>query len=121
MELLLMVEGDPAAVSAVAECDHGGIEVGEPRPSASSVDLLDSPVGVGEVKDMLEVIALTITSAGGLVALVAQLRSWLRTSAPNRTASGAFLVVRDARTNVELLTIGTEADLSALERLAPQV
>lgn len=54
------------------------LEGGEPTPLDSEVDALDSPLGVEEVRQVLEVVTVMATSAGAISELAAKLIDLVR-------------------------------------------
>ncbi len=119
MGLDLVLEGPGSMLAKLAQLEDEGLEIGEPRPAGSGADVLDSPLGVDEIRETLEMVAVFISTAGGMAALAKQLKAMFKSSgdSSNKEDETETLVVRNSLTNAELLRLRSAENLDALFRL----
>jgi|SRR5882672_3873782 len=102
------LQGSEALIRQIAEIEHGeGVKVGRPYPADGFVDAADAPMGPDEIRQIIEIISISITTATAALEFVKKLKALV-------VKNKSPITVKHARTGRKLATIDESADVTEI-------
>lgn len=98
----------------VALAEEYGLEASEPMAVDSTSDALDAPLGVDEIRQVLEVVTLVATTGTSMVGFVAALKALLK-SFEEDDGSEPQAALAETRSQKEIATVTADSDISNLD------
>ena len=108
----LTLSGSDEVIRQVGQTQFGdGIKVGRVQPADGFADAADGPLGPDEIRQIIEIVGITITNITAVVVLFEKLRALVKPGQP--------VTVSDAKTGRKLVTIDETTDVATqVQRLA---
>jgi hypothetical protein len=102
------VQGTESLIREIAAFDFGqDIKVGRPSPADGFVDSADAPLGPEEIRQIIEIVNITITTGTAAVVLLEKLKTLV-------ARAKSVIELKDARTGEKLATLDESSDLAAI-------
>lgn len=114
-EKIFDVEAEPTIMAEVIVlAKEHGIEASTPMAKDSTSDALDAPLGVDEVRQVMELVTMIATTGGSVVGFLAAVKALLGKSESTEKPEPEIIVI-DTRTRKVIKNINAETDLENLE------